>query len=292
MNIMQAYTKFNGQYIILISGFSGSGKSQLANFFAKLFNFESMNLKDYHLPTEKYDKEENYGKLKDGTLVLDWDNIWKSIDWKRFNDDVNKKKKNGIIICGFGFPTKSLEFKSDIHVHIKIGKKKLLENMEKYIEIHNDERERYDTTKNKFILNDITYPHYLKLMDESIIDKFININEISEDQTKEEGFSYIIYRTNKWLTENNEHDSVGKVKELESMKKTKEIKDAMYSGYGAGGYYDNVYFPDKHRKYYDFNDQGIDYPNENKYQNVERLDSSSDLDASSDSDAQFLFTTK
>lgn len=308
MNIIQAYTKFNEQYIILISGFSGSGKSHLAKFFAKLFRFESMNLNDYLI--KDYDKQENYVKLKDGTGVLDWDNVWKSVDWNKFNNHVNEKKKNGIIVRGFGFPSKLLDFKPDIHIHIKINKKKLLENREKYMESHlaqskdqeaKDQEQDQDKNqdqdqKNKLILNDVTYPHYLKLMEESTIDKFLNANELSEDQIKEQGFSYIMYRTNKWLNEYNEHlnKPINKQESKQDQDKAHKIKDAWrdYGGYGANGYYDDVYFPDKHRKLYDFNDQGIDYPSEMLRQDAEVSDSSDSSDSSSDSDAQFLFTTK
>lgn len=290
MNIMQAYTKKNHQYVILISGFSGSGKSQLAKFYAKLFDFELMNLSDYHLSMEQYDKEENYVKLKDGTNVLDWDNVWKSIDWNKFNNHVIDKieKREGLIISGFGFPAKLLKFKSDIHIHIKIGKQKLLENREKYKETHNKEEKN-----DRSILNEITYPHYLKLIDESKIDKYLNVNEITEEQTREQGFSYIIYYTNKWLTENDSQKKEiihNDEKINNTLNESNGVYGVLMEGKGAEEYYNNVYFPDKHRKYYDFNDQGIDYPNEKKYQNIEP-DSSSELD-SSDSDALFIFTTK
>ena len=104
MNIVQAYTKFKGQHIILISGFSGSGKTKVSRFLSELFNFQHVNLSRFYRSKEVYDVEDNYVTMKDGYKVLDWDNIYRSVDWEKLNDFVNSSKSKGIVLVGFGFP--------------------------------------------------------------------------------------------------------------------------------------------------------------------------------------------
>src|SRR5439155_20230118 len=111
MNIVQAYTKFNNQNIILISGFSGSGKTKLAQFLAKLFGFQLVGLSTFYYPEELYATDENYVLLKNGVKVLNWANIYKSVDWDKFNKYIDTVKAKGVVIHGFGFPSQLLKFK-------------------------------------------------------------------------------------------------------------------------------------------------------------------------------------
>lgn len=204
MNIVQAYTKFKGQFIILISGFSGSGKTKISKFIAELFGFKHINLSQFYYPTEIFDKKDNYALLKDKTPILDWDNIYKSVDWDKFNTFINDNKQKGLVVVGFGFPTKLLHFDPNFHIHIKISKKNLLENREKYIETHATNKDiSNDKDIDKSILNNITYPLYLKINEDSKIDKYINVNDVSEDDAKEETFTYLINMIQKWLDEYN-----------------------------------------------------------------------------------------
>jgi adenylate kinase family enzyme len=210
MNIVQAYSKFKNQFIILISGFSGSGKTKLSKFISDHFKFQHINLSDFYYPKEIYDKKENYFTLKNGTRVLNWDDIYKSVDWDKFNTFVIENKNKGIVVVGFGFPTKLLHFGPDFHIQIKINKNNLLVNRERYIKNHShvkniDKNTTVSSVDNdlhsvdKNILNNITFPIHLKLVEDSKIDKYINANDVSEEKIKEETFNYLMTMINKWL---------------------------------------------------------------------------------------------
>lgn len=307
MNIVQAYTKFKTQNIILFSGFSGSGKTKISRFIADLFGFQHINLSRFYYPKDVYDKDENYVLIKDDYRVLDWDNIYKSVDWNKLNNFVNDNKSKGIVLVGFGFPKTLLTFDHDFHIHIKINKKTLIENREAYMESHaadfylgkeageSEYQKAFD--RDKTILNNITYQMYLKLIEDSKIDKFINTNDISEDKIKEEVFSYLMNMISKWLIDNSNRGknvSTGKTQQISKTKNTSKKPNVHYDGNAS--YYDEFYYPDKKRVLYDFNDEGIDYPPEYiKKFGAQKNDSSSSSSSSSassdDSDATFLFTT-
>ena len=98
MNVLEAYIKFNKQLIILLSGFSGSGKTLLARNIQRDFKLEFINLNNYY--------KEDYNKVVDlghDIKVIDWDDP-DAIDWDKFNEKVNSVKDKGVICCGFGFP--------------------------------------------------------------------------------------------------------------------------------------------------------------------------------------------
>lgn len=204
MNIVDAYLKYNGQYIILVSGFSGSGKTNIAQFIAKIFKFKLMKLENYEYGKDVYDKADNYVKLNNDVEYLDWDNIHKSVDWSRLNKDISEiKSKSGIVLSGFGFPISKIEFKPDLHLHIKISKQTLGEKRKKYFAEHPEDpfnklNKKVESTIT-LALNTVSYPHYMEIIKESKIDKFINANELDETQIKDEIFSYLMHHTNKFL---------------------------------------------------------------------------------------------
>ena len=222
MNIVQAYIKFKGQYIILISGFSGSGKTKISRFIADQLNFQHVNISHFYRPFDVYDTNKNYISLKDGYKVLNWDNVYKSVDWDKLNDFVDKNKINGIVIVGFGFPKDLVKFNPDSHIHIKVSKKTLIENRNSFIEKHNTPGKDIPVAnRDIIILNSVTYPVYLKLMQDSKIDKYINTNEMSIEKSKEEVFSYLMSITNKWLKDNS-HKNTGHTINKDHMTNNKE----------------------------------------------------------------------
>ncbi len=306
MNIIEAYTKFKKQYIILISGFSGAGKAKLGKFLANLFKFKFINLSEFNLTKEMYDKEENYVTLPDGSKILDWDNIYKSVNWDSFNDYVDTYKGNGIVVTGFGFPQSKIRFTPDAHIHLKIQKKNLLEKRHEYLDTHPDDPNNTfkDTSLETMILNQITYPRYMSILEDSKLDKFINLVQTDpknssvlilrpEDEIKDEAFQYIINITSKWVNDYNKTVS----KSAESNKNADLPYDGrkVLSYSGKSKVYDDYYL-NKRIKGYDFNDEGIDYPESSKKskKDITTSDSSNSSDSSdsSDSDMDFLMTTK
>ena len=228
MNILEAYIKFNEQLIILISGFQGSGKGKLADQIKSLFKIDIINTNNYYI--KNYNKTV---KLHDGTEIVDWDNI-DSIDWERLNRNINNKKKEGIIIVGFAFPTEKLDFSPDFHLHVKISKQNLIERRHEYIEQHPDTKlkELKDSHIDLMILNQITFPHYISYNEKSKINKFLNANENTSEQLFDISYDYMIEEIqkfingyNKNITENKKNEHI-KPREYEEPKiksyKTKE----------------------------------------------------------------------
>ena len=125
MNIAEVYYKFNKQLIIIISGLSGTKKKNLADKLISKFKSDYLNLDDYTI--KDFNKEITIGNS--GIKMIDWDDI-DAYDWKSFNDAVSKSSKN-IIAFGSYFPENKLDFKPDIHIHLKIAKHKLIENRHK-----------------------------------------------------------------------------------------------------------------------------------------------------------------
>lgn len=287
-NIVEVYTERNKQNIILISGFSGSSKSKFGIFISKIFNIKLTNLTEFYYSNQTYDKPENYFEtLSDGTSELDWDNIYKSVDWTTFNDHVDTYKKNGIVIVGFGFPKHLLKFKPDYHIHIKINKQNLFKNRDEYIKSHPDAyAHKHTPEQEKLIFNKITYNHYNKILEDSNIDKRLNANEKNLEQLYDELFSFVTSMVANWLKEHHQNKP--------------QSKDEPYNGYtntyhqGMPQIYEEVYYNNKRKQPYSFNNEGIDYPDEymNKHHVSESPKYSSDITNTSDSDAKYLFTVR
>lgn len=293
MNIVEAYTKFNKQNIILISGMSGSGKTTFAKFISKIFKYKFSTLSDFYYSDEIYNKDYNYIVFKDGKKILDWDNIYNSVNWDAFNSHVDIHKKNGIVISGFGFPEMKLKFKPEFHIHIKISKQQLMENRKSYMQKHlekTDDKIR-DPQIEKYIFNNITFPHYQKINNDSNINLYINASEKTEDEVQDNIFSYLIGAIKKWIENYNN-------KIIMNRPYTKEMPYDGHSSLSHNGeaYAYDTYFHNKKRKLYDFDERGIDYPEEYRKKYDNRPDDSSDeenqISNTSDTDTEFLFTVR
>lgn len=293
MNIVQAYTKFNNGLVILMAGFSGTGKTEYSRFLSELFGFKLVDLTEFYLELKEYDKEENYETTKDGIKVLKWDNIYESVNWEKFNTFVESNKKDGLIIYGFGFPAKLLKFVPDFHILIKVSKQKLLENRAKFIENHTTDQTEIPKKieEERLVLNTVTYPLYLKISEESKFTKVVNTNEMTKDQVKEDLFGYLMAMINKWLANRNSdgtqmsrsypHYQKTKTNANESKNQGKNQGQTKPLSHNDGNdyAYDEYYYPNKKRVLYDFNDEGIDYPSEyRKKYNADKTSSSSSSD--------------
>ena len=283
MNILEAYIKFKGQCIILFSGFSGSTKTEIANFIANLLKFQFVKLSRFYKSSDVFDKEQNYIETKSGLKVLGWDNIYDSIDWDKFNEFVNQNKQSGLVIVGFGFPKKLLKFEVDINIHIKISKQQLIENRNAYVKKHNSNVTDNELQTDKMILNNVTYPLYLKVLEESEIKH--NIVGLSGIETKLSIFKTIINDIQSWLSKN---PNVSKPLSLNKPKKKLHFD-------GNDEAYDEFYYPNSKRVNYDFDDNGDEIQSDNKSKSSSSSTSSSsrsDSDDSDDEDSTFLFTTQ
>lgn len=184
MNIIDAYLKYTSQLIFFISGFSGTKKSKVAELLARDTKLKLISLKDYYLK----DKGEKI-TLPNNKEITSYDTI-NVIDWNKLVDDIKKHKDKGIIVEGEFFPTSKLEnLKIDYHLHIKLSKQNLLKNR---IEYNKTKDKAYDEETETLIMNQITYPFYLDIIQKSHINKFINGNEIMEEY-KDEEYSTKLY---------------------------------------------------------------------------------------------------
>lgn len=193
MNIIEAYIKFFDGIIILLSGLSGSNKTHISKFIERDFKIKLINI-------EKYTKK-NYDKLvelNNGVKIIDWDDI-DSFDWDKINEDINKYKSEGVIVCGPYFPEGTIKHNISYHVQIKVSKQNLIEKRYDYV-INNQDKFNLPQGFNQQLIvnmvNQITYPHMIEYVKNSKIDKFINSvdktdNDVSTNKTEDQIYTEI-----------------------------------------------------------------------------------------------------
>ena len=232
MNIIEAYLKYKGYHIILLSGYSGSRKTLIAQFLAKHFNYNYINLSHFYYSINEYSKK------SDNTI---WEDIYKSVDWTKFNNYVNEYKTRGIVISGFGFPAKLINFTAT-HIYIKISKENLLLEREKYIISHGKPFDKNIELDNIILEEHITTKVY---------DWIINGNKLKFDEAKYDAFRFLISNVSAWLKKYNSVDTITKkIQDIPPMTNEDKI-------------YEEFYYPDrKKKKLYDVNNQGYPYPSE------------------------------
>lgn len=200
--IVEAFTEKNNGLIIVISGLSGSGKTKLGKEIATLFKCEFLNTAKFC--KKDYDNKISF-KLPSSDKTYEFTN-WDSddiIDWDKLNNEVKDIKTKGVIISGISFPKDKITFKPDFHIHIKLNKQNLLKKRQQFVEDHKDDCKEFDTIKDSdvelYLMNHYTYPYYLSITQNSIINKFINANETIElsnddyyEKIVDECFNYLI----------------------------------------------------------------------------------------------------
>lgn len=185
MNIIEKYIEDKKKLIILLSGFSGSGKTILGRSLAKDFKIEFVNLNDYYI--EDYSGNQMVGDLK----VITWDSP-EAVDWDKFNEKINSIKNSGVVISGFIFPEEKLKFTPDFNIHLKISKDDLLKIRADYISERDDSKVK-DVTPDveKRILNAISFPIYLEALKKAHHTKIINIQYGELKKAYDEIFDYV-----------------------------------------------------------------------------------------------------
>ncbi|AYV84098.1 MAG: hypothetical protein Hyperionvirus17_18 [Hyperionvirus sp.] len=204
MNIVEAYIKYSSQLVILISGVSGTGISHLAKSLAKDTKLPALSYAKYCKPN--YDKKVT---LPDDTEVINWDTD-EIIEWDRFNRDIKEHKNTGVIAFAPAFPLNRLDPDLVVaaHLHIKLSKDNLYARRKKYIEAHVEECGPLPAN-DQLIFNRLTYPYYKQSQENSVITKYLNANEFSNDpedvydqKLAEEAFKYLMLTIQKWLDSN------------------------------------------------------------------------------------------
>jgi uridine kinase len=209
MNIVEAYIKFKGQLIILISGLSGSGKSELAENIRRDFKLQIINLETF------CDSEFNKTvTLSNNKKIINWDDI-ESYNWKNFNNKINELKHKGIIAIGSHFIETKLEFEPDWHLHVKISKDNLITKRKKYINEHRNINKCkdlaliIDSDPNTFyLMNQITFDYYYIYVAKSKIDIYLNANENTNDQIYDKAADFLIKKIQHFVNKYDENGNI------------------------------------------------------------------------------------
>jgi shikimate kinase len=213
MNIIEAYIKIKKQLIILVSGLSGTGKSELGKIISENLNIEGIDI-------NKYCKKDfsNIVEVSDSIKINDWDDI-NSYEWDDFNKKVYDTKSKGIVCVGQYFVTEKLEFKPDFHIHIKISKNKLTENRKKYIADNPEKCKELanisDTPMFATMINKIVFKHYYEYLAKSKIDLWLDVEKYSMDEMEKTVFEYIFENVQNFLyksdTEKKTYNSTSQI---------------------------------------------------------------------------------
>ncbi len=173
-NIIDAYLKYNNQFIIIISGLSGSKKSKICRKISDELGFVYLN-------TRKFIDKDNYKEIElpNKKTVK----VWNEYNWEDIIKEINENKSKGIVVCGEYFPSDNLgDLYIDQHYHIKLSKQNIIKKRLEYINNLNekDKEEFYDEETETLIINQSVYPYYLDILQKSKINKFINVNEMMD----------------------------------------------------------------------------------------------------------------
>lgn len=185
MNIVEKYIDVNKQLILYISGMSGCGKTQIGKFMSRDFKIDLIDQDDYY--KKSYEKNGEKVKLGDNEIV-NWYSD-ESIDWERFNADINDKKTKGVIVIGTALPDDKMTLKPDLHIQLSMSKQECVRRRLLFLEAKN---EKVDMDHEKLKINKLAYPYYLDVVNRSKINKFVNITEKSDNTIYDDVFDVII----------------------------------------------------------------------------------------------------
>jgi len=195
MNIIEAYIKFKGRLIIIISGLDGSGKKKLATELSLLLNIPVLSQKSFLKPLDeigkiKLDNYEIYNYYTDTAY-----------DWTSLINAINKSKSTGVIVYGLSFP-KQIITNYDFHVLIKITKQVCLQKRIEHFKKHSSIDPETIEKEEKLKVQRLIYPYYLKSQSNSNVTKLISGKQSFDDMYDElwdylksaiEKFLYKIY---------------------------------------------------------------------------------------------------
>lgn len=230
MNIVEAYIKFKGHLIILVSGMSGSGKSSVAKEISRDFKIEHINTnkfcrKEYDNKVTIQIPNKNNDQEKTDIEITNWDTD-EVYDWDALNKEVDKHSKNGVVISGVTFPKDKIKFDSDFHIHIKLNKQNIFKRRMEYLDENNEDCQQSGRNLDKdielMIFNKYSFPYYLEYITQNNITKYINGNELMGDPDKDkiyydkiydESFDYIINQIQRYLDNINKQPEQSRYKQ-------------------------------------------------------------------------------
>lgn len=183
-NIVEVYKEKFSQLIILISGLSGSGKTELSENISRDFKLELLDTKKFF--KKDYD---NKVKLPNGVTITNYDSD-DAFNWTSMNNEINELKTKGVVVVGHAFPTDKLEFIADFHIHLKISKQDIKQKRMDYIAKHPELGTTSETETLR--INMYTYPYYLDTMKRMKMNKVIDVTNKTNDEIYDITFDDII----------------------------------------------------------------------------------------------------
>ena len=205
MNVIEAYIKYHGQLIILVSGLSACGKTILAQNLSSDLKIPMIKQREFY--KKDYNKTV---KLSTGKEIIEWDSN-DAIDWDKLNDKIAKDGKNGIVLVGTAFPKDKITFHPEYHFHVSVSKQNCLDQRGKVLEENKDkypqEYKEFKDGTAKLIMDEVTYPYYKKSIEESIINKFFNSNKLSQNEMTGQAFDMVIELIEKFLYKDRKNDT-------------------------------------------------------------------------------------
>jgi len=196
MNIIEAYIKFKGQLLILVSGIRGSGRGSYAEQLGKDLKISVHRLSEFI--KKDYDGK---AKLPTNEEVVNTDSD-EAYDWKKLSELVEKEKK--LILVGTAFPDDKMKVTADVSIQIATPKQKCLESVMR-AEKANDES--INEKRVVWIYNNLTYPYYKDATSRMRIDKYINTSTFeSEVKVADEVFNTVIKHISDWLDNQNKSE--------------------------------------------------------------------------------------
>ena len=204
MNVIEAYIKYHGQLIILVSGLSACGKTILAQNLSSDFKIPMIKQREFY--KKDYNKTV---KLSTDKEIIEWDSN-DAIDWDKLNDKIAKEGMNGIVLVGTAFPKDKITFRPEYHFHVSVSKQNCLDQRGKVLEENKDkypqEYEEFKDGTAKLVMDEVTYPYYKKSIEESIINKFFNSNKFSQNEMTGQAFDMVIELIEKFLYKDRKND--------------------------------------------------------------------------------------
>jgi broad-specificity NMP kinase len=177
MDVIEAYKKQFGNFVILISGLSGTDKTTIAKRLSEELKIKYDNLGKFY--DEKKIKEIDIDGIKLMNVFLE--DVY---NWEKFNDYI-ENNKNGIIITGLGFPMEKIKLRPLIHIHLKLPRDEIIKRQKEF-------DKNLDEESNKKVLNKLVYPFFEEITKKGNINKFINIKDMNEEKVMDEVFNVLM----------------------------------------------------------------------------------------------------
>jgi hypothetical protein len=169
-NIVEKYIEMRKGCVILITCPIARKVKKLGKHLAKKFKFN-------YIDAHKHVTHSSFN-------FIDYTDI---MDWTALNNDIESKKQNGVIVCGYAFPKDKIKSIISYHVHLSV-------NRETYLDYRVKKLEKSNIEQNESYLVQVktSYYQYKSMLATMIVNKFLKIDDLSNRLIYEKAFDSII----------------------------------------------------------------------------------------------------